>query len=62
MASRQPRWIRRRFSSGQAESPLHRNITQEEVGKAAAFLLSDHAGAITAENIFVDAGYHAVGL
>lgn len=50
------------FSWIEKKAPLHRNITQEEVGKTAAFLLSDHAGAITAENIFVDAGYNAVGL
>lgn len=50
------------FSWIEKKAPLHRNITQEEVGKVAAFLLSDHSAAITAENIFVDAGYNAVGL
>ncbi len=50
------------FAWIEKKAPLHRNITQEEVGKTAAFLLSDHASAITAENIFVDAGYNAVGL
>lgn len=50
------------FTWIEKKAPLHRNITQEEVGRTAAFLLSDQASAITAENIFVDAGYNAVGL
>ncbi len=50
------------FTWIEKKAPLHRNITQEEVGRTAAFLRSDQSGAITAENIFVDAGYNAVGL
>jgi len=44
------------------KSPLQRNISSEEVGKLATFLLSDLSSGVTAENIFVDAGYNAVGL
>lgn len=43
-------------------SPLRRNVTIEDVGNAAAFLLSDMASAITGETLYVDAGYHVVGL
>jgi enoyl-[acyl-carrier protein] reductase I len=39
-------------------SPLHRNVSAEEVGKAAVFLLSDMASAITGEIIHVDCGMH----
>ncbi|MDA8346150.1 MAG: enoyl-ACP reductase [Thermaerobacter sp.] len=39
-------------------SPLRRNITQEDVGDAAAFLLSDWARNITGQVLYVDAGYH----
>lgn len=42
-------------------APMRRNITQEEVGKAGAFLLSDMASGITGENLHVDAGYHVMG-
>ncbi len=43
-------------------SPLRRNVTQEEVGKAALFLLSDLGTATTGETLHVDAGYHIVGM
>lgn len=41
-------------------SPLKRNVDQEEVGKTAAYLLSDLSSGVTGENIHVDAGFHAV--
>jgi enoyl-[acyl-carrier protein] reductase I len=41
-------------------SPLRRNVTTEEVGNAAAFLLSDLASAITAEILHVDSGFSHV--
>lgn len=43
-------------------SPLRRNVTQEEVGDAAVFLLSEMARGITGEILFVDAGFHAMGV
>jgi enoyl-[acyl-carrier protein] reductase I len=45
-----------------AVNPLRRNVTQEEVGNAAAFLCSDLASGITGEVIYVDAGYSHVGM
>ena len=46
----------------EVNSPLRRNVTQEEVGKAALFLLSDLGSGTTGENLHVDAGYHVVGM
>ena len=44
-----------------ASSPLGRNITTEDVGNVAAFLLSDLAGGVTAEITYVDGGFsHAM--
>lgn len=43
-------------------APLRRNITQEEVGNAGLFLLSPLASGITGEVLFVDAGYHIMGM
>ncbi len=44
-----------------AVSPLGRNITGEEVGKSAGFLLSDLASATTGEILHVDCGYSVMG-
>ncbi len=44
------------------KTPLRRNVTIEEVGNAAAFLCSDLASGITGEIIYVDTGYHILGL
>jgi enoyl-[acyl-carrier protein] reductase I len=43
-------------------SPLRRNVTIDEVGKSALFLLSDLGSGTTGENLHVDAGYHVVGM
>ena len=43
-------------------SPLRRNVTIEDVGKAALYLLSDLGSGTTGENLHVDAGYHVVGM
>ena len=41
-------------------APLRRNVTTEDVGNAAAFLLSDLASGITGEILYVDAGFSRV--
>jgi enoyl-[acyl-carrier protein] reductase I len=44
----------------QAHAPLRRNVTIDEVGNVAAFLLSDLASAVTGEITYVDAGFSTV--
>src|SRR5687767_15334931 len=41
-------------------SPIGRNVTIEEVGNVAAFLLSDLASGVTAEITYVDGGFSQV--
>ena len=43
-------------------SPLKRNVTIEDVGKSALYLLSDLASGVTGEVHHVDCGYHVVGM
>ena len=43
-------------------APLRRNVTIDEVGNAAAFLLSDLASAITGEIMYVDGGLNTTAL
>jgi enoyl-[acyl-carrier protein] reductase I len=46
-----------------AASPLRRNVTIEDVGNVAAFLLSDLASGVTAEITYVDGGFsHTAGI
>jgi enoyl-[acyl-carrier protein] reductase I len=45
-----------------ANSPIARKIDAADVGHAAAFLLSPLAGAITGSVVYVDNGYHAMGM
>jgi enoyl-[acyl-carrier protein] reductase I len=43
-------------------APLHRHISAEDVGSAAAYLLSDDARNVTGTILYVDSGYHAMGM
>ena len=43
-------------------SPLRRNVTQRDVGKAGFYLLSDLSSGVTGECHHVDCGYHVVGM
>ena len=43
-------------------APLKRNVTIEDVGNAASFLVSDLAADVTGEVLYVDAGYNTVGM
>jgi enoyl-[acyl-carrier protein] reductase I len=45
-----------------ANAPLAKDLEGNEVGNAAAFLLSPLASAITGEVLYVDNGMHAMGL
>jgi enoyl-[acyl-carrier protein] reductase I len=43
-------------------SPLTEHLTGEEVGNTAAFLASDLSSGITGTIVYVDKGYHAMGI
>jgi enoyl-[acyl-carrier protein] reductase I len=43
-------------------APLKRNVTIDDVGGAALYLLSDLASGVTGENHHVDAGYNVIGM
>lgn len=43
-------------------SPLRRNVTIDQVGRAALYLVSDLASGVTGEVHHVDSGYHSVGM
>jgi len=43
-------------------SPMKRNVTTEQVGNSALYLLSDLSDGVTGENLHVDSGYHVVGM
>ena len=45
-----------------ANSPLEEHVTAEEVGMTAAFLASPLASGITGTTIYVDKGYHSMGM
>lgn len=42
-------------------APLRRNITQEDVGNTALWLLSEMSSGVTGQTIYVDAGYSIMG-
>jgi enoyl-[acyl-carrier protein] reductase I len=43
-------------------APLRRHISADDVGAAAAYLLSDAARNVTGTTLYVDSGYHAMGM
>lgn len=43
-------------------SPLRRNTTLQDVGRAALYLLSELSSGTTGEILHVDSGYHVVGM
>lgn len=43
-------------------APLRRPISADDVGAAAAYLLSDEARNVTATTLYVDSGYHSMGM
>lgn len=46
----------------ESRAPLRRNVTLEDVANAAVFLLSPLSSGITGETLYVDCGYHIVGM
>ncbi len=46
----------------QDRSPMKRNVEPREIGKTATFLCSDASSGITGETLYVDTGYHIMGL
>ena len=54
--------FRRMLKKNAERAPLGRNITIDEVGNTAAFLCSDMASGITAQNIYVDAGFNSCAM
>jgi enoyl-[acyl-carrier protein] reductase I len=45
-----------------ANAPLAEELTATEVGHTAAFLASSLASGITGSTVYVDKGYHAMGM
>lgn len=43
-------------------APLRRNVNQDEVGRTALWLSSDLSSGVTGEVVYVDAGYHILGM
>jgi enoyl-[acyl-carrier protein] reductase I len=43
-------------------APLHRHVDADDVGAAAAYLLSEEAKNVTGTTLYVDSGYHAMGM
>jgi enoyl-[acyl-carrier protein] reductase I len=43
-------------------SPLKRNVTSEDVGSSALFLMSDLGAGVTGETLHVDSGYNIMGM
>lgn len=54
--------FRRMLAENAKRAPLKRNVTQEEVGNAAAFMCSDLASGITGEILHVDAGFNVTAM
>jgi len=53
--------FRSAYRHNEKVTPLRTNVTQDDVGRAALWLCSDWARAVTGEIVYVDAGYHILG-
>jgi len=49
------------FSVVEERAPLRRNVTQEDIGRAALFLCSELGSGVTGEILHVDSGYNILG-
>lgn len=50
------------LSQIEEKAPLKKNVTQEDVAKAALFLCSDLGSGVTGDILYVDSGYNILGL
>jgi enoyl-[acyl-carrier protein] reductase I len=62
LSSSAVRGLKEKLDQQQEATPLRRNVTGEDVGGSAAFLLSDLASGITGDVMYVDCGYHILGV
>lgn len=54
--------FREMLHRAESAAPLRRNVTLEDVGGAALFLCSDWSAGVTGEVLYVDCGYHIMGM
>lgn len=54
--------FRKMLSYTEERNPLRRNVDQDDIGGTAAWLCSDMGSGITGEVVYVDAGYHILGM
>lgn len=54
--------FRKMLSANEAQTPMRRNVTIEEVGNAGAFLCSDLASGISGEILYVDGGFNTTAM
>ena len=53
--------LRKILGTVEERAPMRRNVTQEDVGRAALFLCSELGGGVTGEVVHVDSGYNILG-
>jgi enoyl-[acyl-carrier protein] reductase I len=54
--------LREMLKWNEENAPLRKNVTIEEVGNSALYLLSDLSSAVTGEVHYVDSGYNIIGM
>lgn len=54
--------FREMLHRAESSAPLRRNVTLQDVGGAALFLCSEWAAGVTGEILYVDCGYHIMGM
>lgn len=54
--------FREMLKFNEANAPMRRNVTKEQVGQSAVYLLSDMSAGVTGEIHYVDNGYNTIGM
>jgi enoyl-[acyl-carrier protein] reductase I len=54
--------FRKMLAYVEERSPMRRNVDQDEVGRTALWMASDWSSGVTGEVVYVDAGYHILGM